>query len=215
MTTQIDYTLAYRAYIHNSFYPDERAKECQREFTETITRIKEDLYALCTNEEQKTILEKEMHKFEAGYKEKFEAVLRAWGNVASSLVTGSANFPIERNKKALATAKRREERLDTYRSNSVAAMKKKIMDVKTTQEYEKEPEVIARGTGYEIVIDYADDRVKIVFSEKPYEAMRKELKRSGWKYAPSTKAWQRKLTDNAINSATRIMKNTDYAPISL
>lgn len=48
------------------------------------------------------------------------------------------------------------------------------------------------------------NRLQLFFEEKPDDKQRAELKRHGFKWAPSQDAWQRQLTDNAIYSAGRI-----------
>ncbi len=49
-----------------------------------------------------------------------------------------------------------------------------------------------------------DNRLQIFFDEKPDADTRKTLKSYGFKWAPSAKAWQRQLNDNAIHAADRI-----------
>lgn len=58
--------------------------------------------------------------------------------------------------------------------------------------------------GGEVIANTAENRLQIVFDEKPDEELRGELKSRGFRWAPSQGAWQRQLTDNAIYSAKRI-----------
>jgi len=46
-----------------------------------------------------------------------------------------------------------------------------------------------------------ENRLQVFFDEKPDEEKRGELKRNGFRWAPSAGAWQRQLTRNAIYSA--------------
>ena len=55
--------------------------------------------------------------------------------------------------------------------------------------------------GGKAVINEAENRLQLLFDDKPGEAERAELKRNGFKWAPSQGAWQRQLTRNAIHSA--------------
>jgi hypothetical protein len=61
-------------------------------------------------------------------------------------------------------------------------------------------------TGWEFeggraIADTDINRLQLVFDEKPDESRRSELKRNGFKWAPSQGAWQRQLTANAIHAA--------------
>lgn len=66
------------------------------------------------------------------------------------------------------------------------------------------PETVAEADGVEIVADSRIDRVLITFPGKPDRHTIDRLKSAGWKWAPSSGAWQRKLTDNARRSALEI-----------
>ena len=58
--------------------------------------------------------------------------------------------------------------------------------------------------GGRVEANTADNRLQIFFDEKPDKDIREELKGNGFRYAPSTEAWQRQLNDNAIYAADRI-----------
>lgn len=64
---------------------------------------------------------------------------------------------------------------------------------------------ILKTESAEVIRNAAEDRVQIVFDGKPDEALRSRLKGEGWRWAPSQGAWQRKLTQNAVASAKRIV----------
>ena len=58
--------------------------------------------------------------------------------------------------------------------------------------------------GGEVVINTEINRLQIVFDERPDYGLKEELKRHGFRWAPSQNAWQRQLTDNAITAARKI-----------
>lgn len=58
----------------------------------------------------------------------------------------------------------------------------------------------------EIHLNYTADRLQILFNEKPEEEMRKTLKSNGFKWSPTSEAWQRKLTPNALATAKYLFK---------
>lgn len=58
--------------------------------------------------------------------------------------------------------------------------------------------------GGEVVMNTEENRLQILFEDKPDADLRAELKAAAFKWAPSQGAWQRQLTDNAIYAAKRI-----------
>ena len=56
----------------------------------------------------------------------------------------------------------------------------------------------------EVKINEAENRLQLIFEEKPDADQRQELKSNGFKWAPSQGAWQRQLNQNAIRAAARI-----------
>ena len=58
--------------------------------------------------------------------------------------------------------------------------------------------------GGQVVVNTAENRLQIIFDEKPDADLRSELKSEGFRWAPSQGAWQRQLNDNAFRAARRI-----------
>ena len=58
--------------------------------------------------------------------------------------------------------------------------------------------------GGEVVANREENRLQILFDEKPDEQKRSALKGNGFKWSPSQGAWQRQLNDNAIYAASRM-----------
>ena len=58
--------------------------------------------------------------------------------------------------------------------------------------------------GGEAVANTDNNRLQLLFDEKPSEEQRAALKRNGFHWSPSEQAWQRQLNDNAIYAASRI-----------
>ena len=72
----------------------------------------------------------------------------------------------------------------------------------TTEQEEtanSEPKVYA-FEGFKIVKDFADNRLRILFDEKPAADVREKMKHNGFRWSPSAGAWQRQLTHNAVYS---------------
>ena len=58
--------------------------------------------------------------------------------------------------------------------------------------------------GGQVVVNTTENRLQIIFDDKPDADLRAELKSEGFRWAPSQGAWQRQLTDNAFRAARRI-----------
>lgn len=65
--------------------------------------------------------------------------------------------------------------------------------------------------GGQVVVNVAENRLQIVFDEKPDADLRAVLKGEGFRWAPTQGAWQRQLTDNAFRATRRIK---EIAPVA-
>jgi hypothetical protein len=59
---------------------------------------------------------------------------------------------------------------------------------------------VRKFEGGQIIYNAADNRIQIDFDDKPDVEIRNEVKKAGFKWAPSVKFWQRAITDNALRS---------------
>ena len=84
----------------------------------------------------------------------------------------------------------------TNNNANIHRVEQRIADLKNKSEY-------AGWTfaGGKAEINEAENRLQLFFDEKPSDEQRRELKKHGFKWAPSQGAWQRQLTKNAIHSA--------------
>lgn len=60
--------------------------------------------------------------------------------------------------------------------------------------------------GVQIVEDTADNRLRLIFPDKPDESTRALLKSHGFRWSPRAGAWQRQLTPNARYAAKQILQ---------
>ena len=72
---------------------------------------------------------------------------------------------------------------------------------------EKEDKVL-EFEGYDVELDYQEERLRIRHHEKPEAQTIQELKGNGFKWSPKNKAWQRQLTSNAVYAARRVLNLT-------
>ena len=72
---------------------------------------------------------------------------------------------------------------------------------------ENKPETMFKGwqfEGGEAVINLANNRLQLMFADKPNDDERAVLKKNGFKWAPTAKAWQRPLDFKSMAAAERI-----------
>ena len=72
---------------------------------------------------------------------------------------------------------------------------------------ENKPETMFKGWPFnkgEAVINLANNRLQLMFAEKPNDDERTVLKKNGFKWAPTAKAWQRPLDFKSMTAAERI-----------
>jgi len=100
--------IAYRAYCGTSFYPERRAASILKELEE---ELKEDLAEL---------------DGPGNYEAKYIAHARDWlgkkSRVMSSMITGPANFPVNRNRKAMNSEDRSWEEFRKWRLRYIKAV---------------------------------------------------------------------------------------------
>ena len=72
---------------------------------------------------------------------------------------------------------------------------------------EKEDKVL-EFEGFEVELDYGEERLRIRHHEKPDMETIRELKSNGFRWSPKNKAWQRQLTSNAVYAARRVLNLT-------
>ena len=82
---------------------------------------------------------------------------------------------------------------------NIRRVRQRIDDLKNRSEF-----VGWTFPGGEAKINEAENRLQLLFDEKPPEDQRRVLKSEGFKWAPSQGAWQRQLNQNAIRAAARL-----------
>ena len=87
----------------------------------------------------------------------------------------------------------------TNNNANIRRVRQRIDDLKNRSEF-----VGWTFPGGEAKINEAENRLQLLFDEKPPEDQRRALKSEGFKWAPSQRAWQRQLNQNAIRAAARL-----------
>ncbi|MFC0302733.1 hypothetical protein [Rhizorhabdus histidinilytica] len=142
------------------------------------------------------------------YLDKWAAYEAAGARTANPMITGPANFPVERNRKLLATEMRRYDELSQHvkgagawlrRQNRIAQAKLAASDGNSGAFKSVEVD------GVRVVENTEMDRIQIFFPGKPAPDEIALLKGRAFKWAPSIGAWQRQLTDNARRATQQVL----------
>lgn len=80
--------------------------------------------------------------------------------------------------------------------------------VKAAEERANLEDVEIEFDGGTVVKNYAEDRLQILFDEKPDRAMIDNLKRHGFRWSPSNMAWQRMLNTNSYYACADVIPVT-------
>lgn len=67
-----------------------------------------------------------------------------------------------------------------------------------------QPETLHSGPDWSVCSDYGDNRIRIVFRDKPDAETRAVCKRHGFRWAPSQGAWQRQLNNAGHSAASAV-----------
>jgi conjugative element/phage-associated large polyvalent protein/ParB-like nuclease family protein len=201
--------LATRAFQNTSHTPEERGASVQRDYVRAMEAAHERLAPLADTPEKRALLASELEGYRGGYLKRLRAYLEAHSRTASPMITGPANFPVERNRKAGNVADKRAGEFSEYQTRAVAAIAKKLTTEQRAAELEaRHPGRESREVPFEggvVRLDHETDRLRIHFDEKPGPETIKSLRQAGYKWAPSVGAWQRQWTLNAELATERLL----------
>ena len=180
------YDQAYRAHSGTSFSPEKRAaSECEyydamcKEFTELG---------------KESAIEK--------FTDLFVKHLGAKARCYSSMITGSARFPVARMEKYNQWERNASDKLLDF----IDKIKKPpVVSMRTELDYNIEQKEYNYGNT-RVLHNTEDNRLQLFFNGKPEATMIERLKKRGFKWSPRNKAWQRQLTPNAITVVPYIFK---------
>lgn len=92
----------------------------------------------------------------------------------------------------------------TNNNQQIKATQQRLKDLESQKTRASSGGGSSTFTGGKLVRNTENNRLQLLFDEKPSEEMRAKLKANGFKWAPSQGAWQRQLTDNAERAVERI-----------
>lgn len=200
----INLEFAKRAFYAVSFSPEKRGQAVYESYVESLQNFAKFIEANTTDQEAGQAV---FDRLREGYKKRVNAWLSAKSRCMSSMITGPANFPVRRAEKANASEhKRSVEMLDYYDKMQKYALK--VLKPVSKRKTDKENKTHS-FKGFEVLENYDEDRLQIIFEDKPSEEIRVLLKSKAFKWSPRFGAWQRQLTDNARIAFKRIKDNLE------
>lgn len=185
MTGHKFYRQAYAAHCGTSFSPDKRAVSEIVEYE----RLKSLIVAAGKPE---TL-------------ERFDSLWVKWmaskARCVSTMIAGPANFPVARMQKYNAWERSASDGFYSFVNRVLAPPKVP----RTELDYKIEQKEYMRGN-VRVLQNVSDNRLQLFFDGKPPAEMITKLKKSGFKWSPRNKAWQRQLTPNAINYGLSVLE---------
>lgn len=192
---------ARRAHYNVSFSPEKRGDQTVASYMAEMADLAAHIEAAAVTPEQQAIAQQLFDDLRAKYRAKVLKWLGAKSRCISSAITGPANFPVRRAEKANdAEHKRMGEMLHFWRNMKGYA--NKALSRAIPKVGAQENKTIIAGS-IEIVMNYAENRLQLIFPGKPSDEARALLKANGFKWSPRFGAWQRQLTPNAESALAR------------
>lgn len=173
-----------------------------------------------TNELDKAV--SDLHRVERAQKmmKEANAIIRSKKNVQERLVK-EAGFSETEAENLLKGDFRGRVGFSSYALTNNNANLKRLQDrVKMLQKKVEGAKAAATGgaekysfeNGF-FEVNYEADRVQIFFEGMPTAQQKNDLKRNGWHWSYTNKAWQRKITPQAIRNAEYLLKATKIVKI--
>lgn len=107
-------------------------------------------------------------------------------------------------KRARAAGKTTQGFMLTNLGANIRATKQRIEQLEKAQTEEARPDVI--GPGYILRENKEENRIQFIFEAIPVEEIRQALKRHGFRWSPTNKAWQTFLNNRGRYNASCIVK---------
>lgn len=200
--------LAIRAHSGTSHSPERRGESEVAEYVAHITNFNTKLAAVADTDDRMAEAVAQSERYRENYIKHLSAVWSSRSRMMSTMITGPANFPVQRQEKIWRSYENKASELYAWQDRALTAS---IKAVKAIGAVPVEKPAGAK-TGSEetivgdvkIVTNYDAERVQIIFEGKPSPDIISELKGAAWNWSPRNGAWQRKITNNAIYSARRI-----------
>ena len=122
----ISRSVANSAHRGTSFDPEKRGEQEQQSYVDYFNRAKSEIEKLVETDEDRQIMNEELHRYKQGLIQKFNAKLQAQSRQMSAMIAGPAKFPVRRNKRRMDTADKRRNELTEWDEKARRSMAKRI-----------------------------------------------------------------------------------------
>jgi hypothetical protein len=204
--------MAIRAHAGTSHVPERRGESEVADYVATIKNFNAALEAVADTEERLVEAVAQSERYRENYIKRQSDIWASRSRMMSTMITGPANFPVQRQEKAWRSYENKAKEFYAWQERALSAAIKAIKAVG----YVSPPKPEGAKTGKEeftvgavlIVTNHDIERLQLIFDGKPAPEIISELKGAAWNWSPKNGAWQRKITNNSIYSAKRIAAMT-------
>lgn len=211
--TDVNMQMAIRAHAGTSHSPERRGESEVAAYVEHMKDFNARLAEVADTDDRLAEAVAQSERYRENYIKRLSAVWASRGRMMSTMITGPANFPVQRQEKIWRAYENKSTELFAWQGRAILSAIKAIKAVG----YVAPPKPEGAKTGTEelqvgdvlIVVNHDVERVQIVFDGKPSPEIISELKGAAWKWSPRNSAWQRMITQNSLYSAKRIAEKAN------
>ena len=185
-----------------SFSPEQRAETALNDAAGSIQAGTDTLNELGATVEQ-------VEQWQAKAFRLWLAYQAAGARTANPMITGPANFPAARNRKACEAERKRGEEYYSHVNEAKAWMQRQARSAERAALSEQSATVDHRTLSFDgvrLVQNTTLDRIQLLFDGKPPADVISLLKGAAFRWSPRESAWQRQNTNNGIRAAYSVLK---------
>lgn len=137
----------------------------------------------------------------------------AGARTANPMITGPARFPVEKNRKAMESERKRGEEYYAFVDHPNRWIDRRYRSAEKATLSAEAATVDHRALefpGVKLVQNTTLDRIQLLFDGKPDTDTIRDLKGEAFRWSPRQGAWQRKNTNNGVQAAYRILRGLGH-----
>lgn len=202
--SDLDRQRGINAYRGMSFTPERRTDGDIGGYIAEIEGFAAKLAAVVTNDVQAAEAAAQVEAYRLKWIEWTNTLWAAKGRTLSPMITGPANFPVARNRKAMDAEHNKVGKFLEWANKATPRAIRAVQQAGVVKPAPEKANESVTVNGVEIVTNYEIERIQMLFGGKPDAETIGMLKGAGWNWSPRNKAWQRMITDATMRSAMKI-----------